>query len=241
MLGARLALHFSFPPPPVGAAESNQSRDVCALLLPACGEKVGMRGPLRWAESCGAQNRGEAPSPSLRSTSPRARGEVKKALSFSRRACAPELCHSSPKQALPSASLKKGGGAPKGASNPGRIGGRGRAPRERMLPLGRASGARASRRSTAGSLRRINASAQLQPRFLGSASSGVTRIFPCPSPASSSQAGPQSAGRAVSGAARERGHEPRPRAPHSLRQSAVTGDALRRARFGQAMIPYLTF
>src|SRR5271170_4142495 len=32
-------------------------------------------------------------------------------------------------------------------------------------------------------------------------------------------------------AARERGYEPRPREPHSLHQSAVTGDALRRARF----------
>jgi len=28
-------------------------------------------------------------------------------------------------------------------------------------------------------------------------------------------------------AARERGYEPRPQEPHSLRQSAVTGDALR--------------
>jgi hypothetical protein len=36
-----------------------------------------------------------------------------------------------------------------------------------MLPPDRASGARAFRRSTADSLRRINASAQLQPRFLG--------------------------------------------------------------------------
>src|SRR6478672_1472634 len=44
-----------------------------ALPLPACGERVGVRGPLR-----GAQNRGEAPSPAaLRATtSPRARGEV---------------------------------------------------------------------------------------------------------------------------------------------------------------------
>jgi hypothetical protein len=41
-------------------------RGAWPLLLPACGEKVGMRGPLRWAQSCGAQNRGEAPSPSLR-------------------------------------------------------------------------------------------------------------------------------------------------------------------------------
>ena len=56
------------------------------LLLPACGEKVGMRGRGRCL-SVGrglrrqrfirdAQNRGEAPSPSLRSTSPRTRGEV---------------------------------------------------------------------------------------------------------------------------------------------------------------------
>jgi hypothetical protein len=49
-----------------------------------------VRGPLRWAQNCGAQNRGEAPSPSLRSTSPRARGEVKR--HRSRDAAAPELC-----------------------------------------------------------------------------------------------------------------------------------------------------
>ena len=44
-----------------------------ALLLPACGEKVGMRGPFGRA-----QNRGGAPSPAaLRvATSPRTRGEV---------------------------------------------------------------------------------------------------------------------------------------------------------------------
>ena len=73
----------------------------------------------------------------------------------------------------------------------------------------------AFRRPTADSLRRINASAQLRPRFLGAASSGVTRIFPYPSPASSSQAG-HDAGRAVSGAARERSYELRPRAPLPL-------------------------
>ena len=37
----------------------------------------GVRGRCRRVQSCGAQNRGEAPSPSLRSTSPRTRGEVK--------------------------------------------------------------------------------------------------------------------------------------------------------------------
>src|SRR5580658_9066746 len=35
------------------------------LPLPACGERVGVRGPIRWVQNCGAQNRGEAPSPSL--------------------------------------------------------------------------------------------------------------------------------------------------------------------------------
>ena len=37
-----------------------------------------MRGPLRWAQNCGTQTRGEAPSPSLRSTSPRAAGRGEK-------------------------------------------------------------------------------------------------------------------------------------------------------------------
>src|SRR5580698_3869142 len=46
------------------------------LPLPACGERVGVRGPVRWAQNRGAQNRGDAPSPSLRATSPRTRGEI---------------------------------------------------------------------------------------------------------------------------------------------------------------------
>src|SRR5579863_9830593 len=37
------------------------------LLLPACGEKVGMRGPHRRPRNCGARNCGEAPSPSFAS------------------------------------------------------------------------------------------------------------------------------------------------------------------------------
>jgi hypothetical protein len=32
------------------------SGDAPLLLLPACGEKVGMRGPQRWARTCGVQN-----------------------------------------------------------------------------------------------------------------------------------------------------------------------------------------
>jgi len=54
-------------------ASDARVRVLSALLLPACGEKVGMRGRNRLAENCGS-----APSPgSLRDpTSPRARGEV---------------------------------------------------------------------------------------------------------------------------------------------------------------------
>jgi hypothetical protein len=46
----------------------------CALLLPACGEKVGMRGRFR-----SAQARGHAPSPGLlrNPTSPRTAGRGK--------------------------------------------------------------------------------------------------------------------------------------------------------------------
>ncbi len=69
---------------------------VARLLLPACGEKVGMRGPNRWAQNCSAQNRGNAPSPSLRSTSPRARGEVNR-IPFSRRAPRPSYATPFPK------------------------------------------------------------------------------------------------------------------------------------------------
>jgi len=53
-----------------------------------------VRGPLRWVQNRGAQNRGEAPSPSLTSFArplPARRGEVKIPIR-SRDACAPELC-----------------------------------------------------------------------------------------------------------------------------------------------------
>jgi len=49
-----------------------------------------MRGSNRRAQNCSAQNRGEAPSPSLRSTSPRTRGEVSADVLAAR--FAPELC-----------------------------------------------------------------------------------------------------------------------------------------------------
>jgi hypothetical protein len=77
-----------------------------------------MRGPLRWAQNCGTQNRGEAPSPSLRSTSPRTRGEVEKTISFSRRGCVRVLHHDERTNLLPPET--KGGEAPKGAPSIGR-------------------------------------------------------------------------------------------------------------------------
>jgi len=49
-----------------GEVKRFRSRDASALPRPACGERVGVRGPLRWARTRGAQNRGAAPSPSLR-------------------------------------------------------------------------------------------------------------------------------------------------------------------------------
>ncbi len=51
-----------------------------------------MRGPYRRAQNCGAQNRGNAPSPSLRSTSPRTRGEANR-IPFSRRAMRPSYAN----------------------------------------------------------------------------------------------------------------------------------------------------
>ena len=98
---------------------------------------------------------------------------------------------------LPSTSLEtKGGGAPRGATV--------YLAASSGCGSGRYRGPLAFRRSTAGSLRRINASAQLRPRFLGklhacgkispaSRRIGVIGCHPIsayPSPASSSQAGP---------------------------------------------------
>jgi uncharacterized membrane protein len=47
--------HSGIPSAPTIRLHLLRSR--CALLLPARGEKVGMRGPLRWARNCGAQTR----------------------------------------------------------------------------------------------------------------------------------------------------------------------------------------
>ena len=91
-----------------------------------------MRGPIRWAQTCGAQNCGEAPlthaahsrsfgsaffnsrtASEGRLCSPRAAGRGKHASALSRRAIAPESCQ-------PPRARKKteGGGAPKGACHP---------------------------------------------------------------------------------------------------------------------------
>jgi hypothetical protein len=74
-----------------------ESKIVLATLAtpsPRARGEGGVRGPLRWVQNRGAQNRGEAPSPSLTSFArplPARRGEVKIPIR-SRDACAPELC-----------------------------------------------------------------------------------------------------------------------------------------------------
>ena len=80
---------------PLVSSDSLVKQRHFALPLPACGERVGAEGRLRWPQNCGAQNRGEAPSPSLRcDLSPHA-GRGEKAISFSQRAFARECGHAS--------------------------------------------------------------------------------------------------------------------------------------------------
>jgi len=68
--------------------------------------------------------------------------------------------------------------------------------------------------------------AQPQAVFPGTRLRRVSPAFACPSPARSAQTG-RFAGPTVSRAARVRGYESRPRAPHSLQHRYVTGDAPR--------------
>ena len=68
--------------------------------------------------------------------------------------------------------------------------------------------------------------AQPQAVFPGTRLWRVSPAFACPSPARSAQTG-RFAGPTVSRAARVRGYESRPRAPHSLQHRYVTGDAPR--------------
>jgi hypothetical protein len=154
----------------------------------------------------------DAPSTTLRAVPlPRCAGEDKQIRS--RDAFASEFCHAIPKQALPSTSPKKGGGAPTGAPTIGRASGRGRAP---------CAGALASRRSTAALATQINAMAQPRPRF--ARNSGQRRYLRHESRLQrcTSRAG-HYAGRVDAQTARERGYKPRPQEPHSPHQSAVTG------------------
>ena len=90
----------------------------------------------------------------------------------------------------------------------------------------------ASRRSTAALATQINAMAQLRPCFLRLARDGRYPPHAVAVQRGTSRTGP-SAGRNDARAARERGHEPRPREPHSPRQSAVTGDVPRWASLAQ--------
>jgi hypothetical protein len=94
----------------------------------------GVRGPRRLAEHHGdTQTRGDAPSPSLRLTSPRVRGEVKRN-PFSRCICIRGLLHAT-HESHSIAFLQKmeGGEAPKGANQPRCRGAR---PARTRSPLG---------------------------------------------------------------------------------------------------------
>jgi len=110
-----------------------------------------------------------------------------------------------------------------------RISGCGSAPHGQMLPPASASGARASRRSTAALATQINAMAQPKPCFLGRANAGRYPPSAVPVQRGTPQAG-RNAGRTDARTARVRGYKPRPREPHPPRQSAVTGDDPSRAR-----------
>jgi len=99
-----------------------------------------------------------------------------------------------------------------------------------MLPSASASGARASRRSTAALATQINAMAQPRPCFLRLANGGHYLPHAVPVQRGTPQAG-RNAGRTDARTARERGYKPRPREPHPPRQSAVTGDDPSRAGF----------
>ena len=184
-----------------------------------------MRGPIRWAQTCGAQNRREAPlthaahsrsfgsaffnsrtASEGRLCSPRAAGRGKHASALSRRAIAPESCQ-------PPRARKKteGGGAPKGACHPlsalsqTSI----RSMRHSSAARTRAKrGALAFRRFAADSPRQSQpALAQPQAVFPGTRLRRVSPAFACPSPARSAQTG-HFAGPTVSRAARERTANP---------------------------------
>jgi hypothetical protein len=160
-------------------SKRSRCRVTGALLLPARGEKVGMRGPNRRAQTCGAQNRRETPSPSLRSTSPRAAGRGKNSNPFSRCAFASESCPSHAQENPP----KQGGGAPTGAPSIA-------APRKRMLPFVGVSDAAAAS-SEAARLSALHRGACHANQCHGSAqavfpATCVRRVLPtvrCPSPA----------------------------------------------------------
>jgi hypothetical protein len=101
---------------------------VLATPSPRVRGEGGVRGPLRWARNCGTVCRAALhlqSSESRRgpltlgryapSTSPRTRGEVKRAIAFSRRASRPSFAART-KATDVSPPNKKGGGAPEGAN-----------------------------------------------------------------------------------------------------------------------------
>src|SRR5271163_4668195 len=144
-----------------------------------------------------------------RSTSPRATGRGEKAISFSRGVFASEFCHVTVRK--PSHE--------------------GRRSAERRIVFGAASSDAAAVSAETARLSALHRGLALANQRLCSAPAalpgfsamGCHPILPVPV-----QRAPRrpviDTGRAVSGAAWERGYEPRPQAPHPPRQLAVTGD-----------------
>jgi hypothetical protein len=209
-------------------------RDHGAPPLPACGERVGVRGPDRTA-----QTRGYAPSPGLlrNPTSPRAAGRGENRKSFSRRAFAPELCppRSPDKRSAireRSESLLSGPGFRLRSS--GLQIKKGTERRQAHPTMAASSGcgsglAKPARLSAlrGGTCRNITSRLSLGPCLLRRGRNAHEGAF---ASTHSAVAAPHAPVVVPEGmmpkAARERGYKPRPQEPHSLHQSAVTGDAL---------------
>ena len=188
-----------------------------------------MRGPHRRAQNCGAQTRGEAPSPSLRSTSPRTRGEVamqsRSRTRFFARAVRSTVSKSAPAglRGLFSSSLCHRSKRKRNADRRGsrlRTGRCGACPDLLSLPIcgeGFRGGTLACRRPTAALAKGTYVTpGATQAMLPGTRSERVLPAFACPSPVSTSRAD-RSIGRHDARAGRGRAVSSRPRPPHPLR------------------------
>ena len=217
--GPREALVEGAPASKLAQSSKIFSSNPLATPSPRVRGEGGVRGPLRWAQTTKLRLAERPPHPRFASTSPRAAGRGDKAISFSRRTFAPELCHAIPKQALPSTSQRRE--AERRQAHPTETASR----RDTSSLCHAARRLKRRSRSPLGAPPRHFAEALPSARP-GPALPGITgckRENPLRHQCSEHLAVRTRAGRADAQAARERGHEPRPREPHSLRQSAVTG------------------